>query len=341
MLRGESMENKIYASLMGTALGDSIGLPFEGLSRAKIANKNPSFETQSLFLSKGMFSDDTEQSVAVVQSLIESYDDERLFQKNMTRRLQFWFLALPAGVGFATMRAISRSFFLKNPAVFSAGNAPAMRSGILGIVFGHDNVKLQKMVFINTNLTHSDPKAYYGALAVAKASYLSSIGKEEDFFEEMERLIIDEAFQKLLKNVKDSLDLSTLEFAKQLDLEKAVGGYIYYTLPMVLHVWLKHKNNLREALIEIIKCGGDTDTTGAILGSIIGVRDKKSVQKWIDTIMDYPLSPAYIQKISYTLSEVIESKKVQKAPHFFFLTTILRNMVFLSIVLIVSLTRWF
>jgi ADP-ribosylglycohydrolase len=49
------MYKKIYSSMMGTALGDSIGLPFEGLSRAKIAKKSPSFKAQSLFF--GIFDD--------------------------------------------------------------------------------------------------------------------------------------------------------------------------------------------------------------------------------------------------------------------------------------------
>jgi len=34
----------IQGSIMGTALGDSIGLPFEALSRQKIAKKKPTFE---------------------------------------------------------------------------------------------------------------------------------------------------------------------------------------------------------------------------------------------------------------------------------------------------------
>ncbi len=99
MTKENFMYHKIYGSMMGAALGDSIGLPFEALSRQKIAKKNPAFKSQSLFFGKGMFSDDTEQTVAVAQTLIESYDDVEQFSKGMRKRLQFWLLALPAGVG--------------------------------------------------------------------------------------------------------------------------------------------------------------------------------------------------------------------------------------------------
>ena len=331
--------NHIYGCLMGTALGDSMGLPFEGLSRKKIAKKNFDFSTQHLFLSKGMFSDDTEQTILVAQTLIETYDNEKLFEKKMRRGLQKWLLALPAGIGVATLKSIIRSFFIKHPAVFSAGNAPAMRCAILGVLFGNNDTKLQRMVKINTLLTHSDPKAYYGALAVAKASYLSSIGKEGLFFEKMKTLVKDEEFNTLLSLVENNLELSSLEFLIKLDLEKGVGGYIYYTLPMVLHVWLNYKNDFQKAIVEMVKCGGDTDTTGAILGAIIGSNGKKLPQSWIKGIVDYPLSVKVIQEVSLRLERSSSHKSEEKALWLPYPLIFLRNMVFLIIVLVVFVVR--
>jgi len=152
-------------------------------------------------------------------------------------------LAVPAGIGFATMKAIVKSFFVKESGVFSAGNAPAMRSALIGVLFGHDDAKLQSFVNTNTRLTHNDPKAYYGALVVAKATYLSATNKQDEFFKVMYSLVKDEEFSALLKEVENNLELSSLEFAKKLGLEKGVGGYIYQTLPIVLHSWLRNRDN--------------------------------------------------------------------------------------------------
>lgn len=336
-----TLQQKIYGSIMGTALGDSIGLPYEVLSRKKIAKKQPTFETQNLFFGKGMFSDDTEQTLCVAQSLVESYDDGKLFKKLMKKRLQLWFLALPAGIGFATMRAISKSFFTKNSGVFSAGNAPTMRSALLGLLFGEDNEKLKTFVKINTEITHTDPKAYYGALAVAKAAYLASLHREDEFFTEMKSLVQDEEFRELLERVQSTLDLSTLDFAKELDLEKGVGGYIYQTLPIVLHSWLRNKDNLKQAIIDVVVCGGDTDTTGAIVGSIVGARTKVFPKKWIDGIVDYPRNVTFIETISLQLAKVVESKQVEKASSLSAMAIVFRNIFFLIVVLIVSVTRQF
>jgi len=334
-------QQKIYNSILGTALGDSIGLPFEALSRQKIAKKEPSFQSQSLFFGKGMFSDDTEQTLSVAQSLIESYNDVELFKKGLRKRLQLWFLALPAGIGFATMRAIIKSFFVKKSGVFSAGNAPAMRSALLGILFGENDVKLMEFVRVNTELTHTDPKAYYGALAVAKASYLSSIDQEDRFFETMRKLINDEEFLKLLDGVEKSLHLSSLAFASKLGLEKGVGGYIYQTLPIVLHAWLRNREDLRQAIIDVIRCGGDTDTTGAIVGSIVGAKGKEAPLEWVEGIVDFPRNIAFIEEVSVKLERVFQEKHPQKAPKLSALAILIRNILFIAIVLVVAVTRQF
>ena len=329
----------IYGSMIGTALGDSMGLPFEALSRKTIAKKKRKFERQSLFFGKGMFSDDTEQTLSVAQSLIESYDDEILFKKLMKKRLQLWFLALPAGVGFATMRAIVKSFFVENSGVFSAGNAPAMRSGLMGIVFGENDEKLQRFVKANTILTHTDPKAYWGALAVAKATYLSSINKQDEFFNVMSVLVDNEEFLELLSKVENNLSLTSLEFADSLGLEKGVGGYIYQTLPIVLHSWLRNKNDLKQAIIDVILCGGDTNTTGAIVGSIVGANSQNVPKEWIDGIVDFPRDIKFIEKISFELANAMEFKRTQKASSLSALFIVVRNVLFFMIVLVVVFTR--
>ncbi len=331
--------DKIYNSILGTALGDSMGLPYEGLSRQKISRKNLSFDRANLIFGRGLFSDDTEQTLIVAQSLIESYTDVDRFEKLIKRRLRLWLLALPAGVGFATMKSIFKSFFIKKSAVFSAGNAPAMRSALMGLLFGDDDSKLREFVHINTHITHTDPKAYYGALAVAKATYLTSIDREDEFFIDMRELVDDDEFNTLLDSVESSLKLTSLEFASGIGLDKGVGGYIYHTLPIVLHSWLRNRDNPKQAIIDVIECGGDTDTTGAIVGSIIGAKGIAFPQEWIDSIIDYPRNIKFITKISIQLNRVRETGKTEKAHRLSAIAIVIRNIIFLIIVLIVATIR--
>ena len=49
-----------------------------------------------------------------------------------------------------------------------------MRSPVIGLAYGDDPEKLKQFVKASTEITHSDPKAYYAALAVAMATYQSA-----------------------------------------------------------------------------------------------------------------------------------------------------------------------
>jgi len=75
--------------------------------------------------------------------------------------------------------------------------------------------------------------------------------------------------------------------------------------------------------------------TGVIVGSIIGARVEKFPQKWIDGIV------AFIEKISYRLVSVFMEKKSKKAPRLSALAIIVRNLIFLVIVLVVGIVRLF
>ena len=86
-------------------------------------------------------------------------------------------VSLPAGVGLATARAVLKlwlGFSPRRSGVYSAGNGPAMRSPVLGVCFGDRPEPLRALVRACTRVTHRDPKAEHGALAVALAAHLSA-----------------------------------------------------------------------------------------------------------------------------------------------------------------------
>ena len=60
--------------------------------------------------------------------------------------------------------------------IFSAGNGPAMRAAILGVYAAHDHDRLAELIQASTTLTHTDPDAEYGALAVALAAVFAALG---------------------------------------------------------------------------------------------------------------------------------------------------------------------
>ena len=164
------MRSRLRGLILGTAVGDGLGLPGEGFGREKIAALGWTEWEHRFVFGRGMVSDDTEHTLFVAQSLIAFSDDSLLFQKSLAWKLRLWLLGLPAGIGYATLRSILRLWFGYSPSksgVWSAGNGPAMRSAVIGVQFCNDQKKMLEFVKASTLLTHSDPRAETGAAAIA------------------------------------------------------------------------------------------------------------------------------------------------------------------------------
>ena len=108
--------------LLGTAAGDALGLPYEGLSPRRGVRLFPKRDRHHLLFGKGMVSDDTEHAAFVAQALLRGRGDPDAFARHLARSLRWWLLGLPAGVGFATLRAIIKPL---------AGLATAARWGVI------------------------------------------------------------------------------------------------------------------------------------------------------------------------------------------------------------------
>ena len=205
-------QKSITGCLLGTAIGDSFGLPYEGLSKQRQNKLFPNIKNHNFIFNKGMISDDTEHTCMVAQSLIVSAGNTSIFTKKLAFRLKWWLIGLPAGIGSATLKSIIKLWLGFPPhksGVFSAGNGAAMRSTIIGVCYGDDIQKLRDLVRASTRLTHTDIKAEYGALAVALAAYLASqkiIIYPQIYYKKLENLIGLEQveFLSLIKQACDS-----------------------------------------------------------------------------------------------------------------------------------------
>lgn len=150
----------ILGSLLGTAVGDALGLPYEGLSRRRVAALGKI--RHRFLMGRGMFSDDTEHTLMLAAALIENRDDASAFQRALGRKLRWWLLGLPAGVGLSTARAILRlwlGFPATRSGVRSAGNGAAMRSAILGVIWRDLDLKRRVYTLAACRVTHTDARA--------------------------------------------------------------------------------------------------------------------------------------------------------------------------------------
>lgn len=334
-------------SLLGTALGDSLGLPSEGMSRARIAKRWKGPLEQRFLFGHGMLSDDTEHSIFVAQALFLCEGDPKVFQKRLAGKLRWWFAALPAGVGLATARSIIKLWIGFPPGrngVFSAGNGPVMRAPILGVYFADDSEKRSEFVAASTVLTHTDPKALEAAMMAADCAAFAVNGelRQEVILERMRELAASPEWKKPLAQIAASLaaGMTVRQFTDEMGFSKGVSGYSVHTMTAVLFIWLRHRGNFSEIVAEAIACGGDTDSVAAIAGGIAGAETDAFDSRWLDRLSDCPYTVDYMTRLGATLTRQGEGQIV-KPPSVASWLIIPRNLIFLLVVLFHGFRRIF
>jgi ADP-ribosylglycohydrolase len=301
-----------------------------------------------------MVSDDTEHACMTAQALLAHPDDAQACARSLAWRLRFWLLGLPAGVGLGTGRAICKLWIGVPPGasgVRSAGNGPAMRAPVIGAVFSGDRARLEAHVRACTRLTHRDRRAEQGALAVALCAgqaVRTARGEvdAETVLGDLRRHLADAELLALVDGIANHLAAgSTLKaYAESIGLGDGIGGFIYDTVPVALYAWLHSGGDFRRAVEEVILLGGDTDTTGAIVGGLAGATVGASgiPEEWLRGIAEWPRSVSWMQKLGERLARQYPvhptGSRIGAAP-LFWPGIPLRNLLFLGVVLAHGLRR--
>ncbi|MEM6916533.1 MAG: ADP-ribosylglycohydrolase family protein [Verrucomicrobiota bacterium] len=346
-----SSRSRIAGVLIGTAVGDALGLPAEGMSPAAIERRGwKSHWKHRLLFGSGMWSDDTEHTIMLCQALLRNSSNAESFQKAFAWELRFWLLGLPAGVGLATARSILKLWVgvpPKRSGVFSAGNGPCMRAAIVGVIFADDPKRRRDFTEAQTRLTHSDPKALVASRAVADLAALLACSEEvPDLAQQMKAIPgegTDDDWERLVQQVDESLRSghSLHRFLEEAGINptRGISGYAYHTVPAVLFAGMKNSWRIEPALEELFNAGGDTDTVGAIAGALCGSMhgEEGMPMDWIEGVREWPVGIRDLRRLANALAE---ESPIRVRPWWSpFL--LVRNLFFLLVVLFHGLSRPF
>lgn len=317
----------IEGCLLGCAVGDAIGLPYEGMSTRR-ARRFARLPLEHRFLlGYGMVSDDTDHSVFVAQAMLRGQGDADKFRAALAWRFRLWFLCLPAGIGFATLRGILRLWLgMRRSGVFSAGNGPSMRSAIIGATWSSDAKRRRAHVHASTLLTHTDPKAFVGALAVAEvaAQLVAGSWKQKPdidvFISLLANISADTSWQNVLAGMRAACDSpDPMAFAlKQFGSRQGISGYVLHSVPFALLAWYHHFGDYRATIETITQAGGDVDTVAAIAGALAGATSGTDgiPPTWIKHLVDWPHSTDYMRALASGLvaCDVSPNNPIQQLP---------------------------
>ena len=230
--------------MYGAILGDIIGSPFE-FDRG---DKTKEFD---LFTKGCDFTDDSVMTIAVGEALLAVGPEATVkeIEEAVVTNMQDWGKRYPyAGYG-GRFRYWLRE---RNPKPYgSYGNGSAMRVSAVGWLY--DSLERTREVARATaNVTHNHPEGIKGAEATASAIYMA---RNESSKEEIKECIEREFHY--------NLDRTLDEIRPGYHMDETCQR----TVPEAIIAFLESKD-FEDAIRNAVSLGGDTDTLGAITGSI-------------------------------------------------------------------------
>ena len=315
--------------LIATAMGDSLGLAFENMSKRRVRQRAKGPVGQRFLFGKGMISDDTEHALLTARSLMDAQGNAAVFEQALSKRLKRWLIALAPGVGKATLMSIVSMWF-REPSRCgrpSAGNGPLMRAPIIGLYYNQDQALRDEFVKASTLMTHRDPRALFMATGIADivaqsfARPIDWLGMSKLFREAALRHATpqDEKHLKELNMLLDHLDdakdfdIGVDTALRAIGCEKGVDGYVYRSALASAFVASSFQS-AAQATDEIILQGGDTDSTGALTAALCAAAGKHFPVSSMCTILDWPVSQAYLEQHAEGLVSADECQIAE--PHY-------------------------
>ncbi|OJJ20354.1 hypothetical protein BKI52_17985 [marine bacterium AO1-C] len=283
--------NPVINGLLGVAMGDALGVPFE-FKRSYTMKANPATDMVGYGthnLPAGTWSDDTSLTLCLAESLVSGYDLVDMSKKFMAWRYDSHWTARGKlfDIGKTTRIAIDRLNTYIEEDDFEAiktqkwagnewenGNGSLMR--ILPLLFYIKGKPIQEqfdIVWEVSALTHRHIRAAMSCMIYLRLAEHLLNGKEKtEAYTKMQEDIMG-LWEKMNFAEEERIhfvpciakDITTM--ARE-DLKS--GGYVIEALEASLWCFLQ-ENSYAEAVLSVINLGHDTDTTAAITGGLAGL----------------------------------------------------------------------
>lgn len=230
--------------MYGAILGDIIGSPFE-FDRG---DKTKDFK---LFSRRSHFTDDSVMTLAVGEALLKVGQDATVkeIEDAVISSMQSWGRRYPhAGYGGYFRRWLTAC----HPEPYNSfGNGSAMRVSAVGWLY--DSLENTRTVAKATaNVTHNHPEGIKGAEATASAIFMARNGSSK---EEIKKYIENEFHYDLNRTLDEIRPSYHMDETCQKTVPEAIIAFLEAT-------------DFEDAIRNAVSLGGDTDTLGAITGSI-------------------------------------------------------------------------
>jgi len=298
---------KSITCLLAGALGDALGRPVERLRSDKMLEyygKEGIRDLATVGL-KARITDDTQMTIFTADGLIKSFLKHGVDEQGENRlpdmkivydSYQDWYLTqtkpfsqctpkgrisriedlyTPVGPGRTCLESLKNGVpgSIEQPINSSAGSGGVMRVAPAGIMYSSDPKTAFEVGAQCAALTHGGPEGYLpaGFLAAVVANLMHDQSLQEALNHSIEILKTYKEHEITLGLIEEAMKLAKTNMDPKIAIEKLGYGFKGdEALAISVYCALKSPNNLKEALIMAVNHSGDSDSTGAITGNILG-----------------------------------------------------------------------
>lgn len=285
------LRERFLGAILGCAVGDALGAPFEGAlpSSIRLEPREDLRFQQIPGYPLGQYTDDTQLTLALIRAICRSRGvDGAEIGREFARLWQTGeIIGAGASCSEAVYNMLERGMDWREAGTphGRAGNGTAMRAAPIGLWDHAYPDEVKRDAEIQSIITHKDSRSVAGAIAVAKAVSLC-VNSDKimplGFLTEISNNVREASaiFTDCLHQLAGWLDMEPAEAfplicaAGKPDIGPARPEWItLFVIPTVLcalYCFLKTPESFLNSVVGSIRAGGDTDTVAAITGAISG-----------------------------------------------------------------------
>lgn len=293
--------DRARGALLGTFVGDALGMPFEGARASEVPERLEMVEAR---LGRGTYTDDTQMMIALAESLIargrveeeqlarafqDAYDRNRGYGGGTRRVLELWSEGTPVAV------AAEEIFGGEG----SRGNGAAMRIAPVAVRFAGDPARLRTEAARSARLTHAHPVGIDAAVVQAEA--IGAALRGEGILEAARAVAQTAEMRVGLADVAGLVAAgaepgeAAARLASSPDARESVCAALFAALA---------HPRFEQAVRFAVRLGGDTDTVAAMTGAIVGARDgAQSIPlRWLVALEEGERGRGHVERLAARLA---------------------------------------
>lgn len=291
----QTTKSRVRGAIVGTAIGDALGMPVEGLKPSTIAKRygvirsftaprKGTWAKRTHNLKRGQWTDDTQLMLAIGESIAERgcFDFADIAKRHILTMKD------KRGWGGSTISGITKIKagvnWWNSAKPDGAGNGTPMKIAPIGVLLALRKVmefESSSAIVNISRMTHGDPRPAVAGILQASAVACGIIGGSKGLCASIinsphHARALEETFGRVQNGLQISecldkaMDLACTGSVEQIRGAVGAGSFVAESFPFTFALVWKLGDDPERCLQTIVNQGGDADTTGAMAGALLG-----------------------------------------------------------------------